>query len=475
MPDWSFCVHAHFYQPPREDPLTGIIPPEPGASPYSNWNERIHAECYRPNALAGNFQRISYNIGPTLYAWMSSYDPETCRMIVSQDRANLERHGVGNAMAQAYNHTILPLASLHDKQTQVAWGIADFEHRYGRKPQGMWLPETAVDLETLTVLRAQGIEFTILAPWQADEAELDPTEPYRVTLPDGDSIVVFFYHRDLSGGISFNPGMTINADNFARFDLLPHFQAEKTRRGEPQLLLLATDGELYGHHQPHRDRFLARLVDGASSHLGLNQVYPALWLKKHPPRRSIKILDKTSWSCHHGVGRWSGDCGCTPGGGTWKAQLRYALERLAASLDCLYVDAVRPFIAQPWELRSRYIHVILGQVQLEDLLFEMAGRRLPSDVVQRLRLLLEAQTERQKMFTSCGWFFDDFDRIEPKNNVAYAAQAVRLANLATGVDLGPQTAHNLQRVHSSSTRLRADQVFWKQLRRTPSDRRLLST
>jgi len=461
----SFCIHAHFYQPPREDPLTGLIPKEAGASPFSNWNERIHAECYRPNAEAGNFERISYNIGPTLFDWMIRHDPETCRKIIAQDRANVERNGVGNAIAQAYNHTILPLASYPDKVTQVAWGIGEFEHRFGRKPQGMWLPETAVDLETLTVLADQGIEFTILAPWQAAEAHLDPTEPYRVRLPQGREIILFFYQGELSGGISFNPGMTVNADNFALYDLLPRFQAEKTQRGEPQLLLLASDGELYGHHQPLRDLFLQRLADGAASALGLKPVYPALWLKQYPPRRFVEIRENTSWSCHHGVGRWRGNCGCTPGGGDWKAQFRYALERLAAALDRIFVDAARPYISQPLESRNQYIHVMLGQMRVEELLAEMAGRRLPPEVERRLALLLEAERERQRMFTSCGWFFEDFDRIEPKNNVAYAAQAVRLARLATGIDLSAETAADFARVQSARTGLRADQVFWKYLQR----------
>lgn len=470
----SFCIHAHFYQPPREDPLTGLIPPEAGASPFRNWNERIHAECYRPNAEAGNFERISYNIGPTLFDWMIRHDAETCRQIIAQDRTNAERNGVGNAIAQAYNHTILPLASYPDKVTQVAWGIGEFEHRFGRRPQGMWLPETAVDLETLSVLAEQGIGFTILAPWQADEANLDPTEPYRVQLPEGREINVFFYQRDLSGGISFNPGMTVNADNFAFYDLLPRFQAEKAQRGEPQLLLLASDGELYGHHQPMRDRFLARLADGAATRLGLSPVYPALWLKQHPPRRSTGIRENTSWSCHHGVGRWSGNCGCTPGGGSWKAQLRYAFERLAAVLDRIFVDSARPYISQPWELRNRYIRVMLGQVRVGELLAEMAGRRLTPEAETRLHLLLEAERERQRMFTSCGWFFDDFDRIEPKNNVAYAAQAVRLVKLATGIDVGAEIAADLHRVQSPRTGLRADQVFWKFLKRPEFERRTLS-
>jgi len=188
----ALSIHGHFYQPPREDPISGLIPPEHGAFPYRNWNERIHAECYLPNAKLGNFEKISFNIGPTLISWMNTYDPSAIRLIVAQDHANLKLHGVGNAIAQAYNHTILPLASHEDKVTQVEWGMADFEHKFGRKPMGMWLPETAADLETLNILAEHGIEFTILAPWQAESIQLDVTEPYRVALSAGKSISIFF-------------------------------------------------------------------------------------------------------------------------------------------------------------------------------------------------------------------------------------------------------------------------------------------
>ena len=461
----ALCVHAHFYQPPREDPLTGYIPHEVGASPFPNWNERIHAECYRPNAELRNFERISFNVGPTLFSWMEGHDPETSRRIVEQDRLNVSRYGAGNAMAQAYNHTILPLASRQDKITQVAWGIADFQHRFGRRPQGMWLPETAVDTETLEVLAEQGIEFTILAPWQAAEDDLDVTEPYTVSLPGRRSITVFFYQRDLSGRISFDSGATVNADAFAEFILQPTFRAEKTRRNDPQMILMASDGELYGHHQHLRDRFLARLVDGASSHVGVKPVYPALWLKSYPPRRTAAIRERTSWSCHHGVSRWTGQCGCTPGESNWKAQMRYTLERLAGELDRLYLDVVRPVTSDAWELRNQYIHVLLGEATVGALVSGRTEKTLTSDQLRRVHLMLEAQRERQRMFTSCGWFFEDFDRIEPKNNVAYAAQAVRLARLATGVDLEPMVVADLRRVASQHTHRRADQVFQRHLRR----------
>ncbi len=462
----ALSIHGHFYQPPREDPISGLIPPEHGASPYRNWNERIHAECYLPNAKLGNFEKISFNIGPTLLQWMNTYDPNAIRLIVAQDGANLKLHGVGNAIAQAYNHTILPLASHEDKVTQVVWGIADFEHKFGRKPIGMWLPETAADMETLNILAEYGIEFTILAPWQAESYQLDVTEPYRVALSAGKSISVFFYHQGLSTGVSFNPSLTSNADEFVKNEILPTFSWEKERRGEPQLLLIASDGELYGHHQHFRDRFLAHLVNGASSNVGLEKSYPALWLKKYPPRYWVSIREGTSWSCHHGVERWRGDCGCSTGDGRWKGYLRQAFNRMARQLDKVYMDSMLAYRIDPFKLRNSYIHVMLGQLPVEELINQYAGRKLEAGKVHQIRLLLEAQRERQRIFTSCGWFFDDFSRIEPRNNVAYAAQAVRLTHLATGVNLSEQFKADLHYVVSQRTGIRGDKVFQREIQKT---------
>jgi alpha-amylase/alpha-mannosidase (GH57 family) len=455
----SFSVHAHFYQPPREDPLTGEIPPEKGSAPFPNWNERIHAECYQPNAVLGNFARISFNIGPTLCTWMHRRHPDTLSKIIAQDRSNLQRYGVGNALAQAYNHTILPLSSYQDKVTQVYWGLAEFEHRFGHKAQGVWLPETAVDYETLDVLARNGVSFTILAPWQAEHPGIDPTEPYTVNLPHGRQITVFFYQRDLSGRVSFDADATINADRFALHLLRPYFNPEKARHGQAQLVVIASDGELYGHHKNHRDHFLARLVDGASEAAGLLPTYPGLWLKDHAPRQSIRILERTSWSCHHGVKRWSEACPCAPGKAEWKALLRQAFDHLADELDGLYLEAVRPLVGDPWLLRHRYIHVLLGETSLPALVGQQIERTLTHEQMRRATLLLEAQRERQRMFTSCGWFFEDFDRIEPRNCVAYAAQAVRLARQATGVDLSPGIIEDLHRVVSPHSGLSAAQVF----------------
>jgi len=462
----SICVHGHFYQPPREDPITGEIPQEAGAEPYHNWNERILAECYRPNAELGNFRLISFNVGPTLWEWIESYDPAVCRKIVSQDHANLGRFGVGNAMAQAYNHTILPLATYNDKVTQIYWGIADFQHRFGHNPQGMWLPETAVDLETLNILAEQGIDFTILAPWQAVQENIDSSEPYLVQLDQGRRINVFFYNRELSTKVSFDQGATTNADSFIQKEVSPRFQAEKTKNNEPQLLLIASDGELYGHHQKFRDQFLAHLVNGASVEAGFSSSYPGLWLKSYPVVKTIRIREKTSWSCPHGVMRWMGQCECINTDGRWKYYLRKAFDHLSEEIDHIYFDSLSPYIQDPWALRNQYIYVVLGKMSTVDLINDMAGHKLPAQAIHSIQQLLEAQFERQRMYTSCGWFYEDFNRIETKNNLAYAAQAVRLIRLATGVDLTPNVIADLKHVISHRTGLRGDVVFQRLLRGT---------
>ncbi len=457
----GLCVHAHFYQPTREDPLTGKIPQEPGAAPYHDWNEKIFDTCYRPNAELKVFERISFNIGPTLFDWMMDNHPETGRQIVAQARANLERYGVTNALAQPYHHSILPLGSFQDKVTQVRWGIADFEHRYGFKPQGMWLPEAGVDMETLAVLAECGIQFTILAPWQAAVPNVDVTQPYKVALPGGKEITVIFYQAELSSNVSFNPQATINADDFAR-DML--HRNLFPRAGETGLLTIASDGELYGHHQPFRDRFLDRLVDGALSGTPLNATFPALWLKDHPAAQSITIRDNTSWSCHHGVARWSTGCDCTEHS-DWKQPFFAAMQWLGGEIDRIYLDMTAGLIRDAWELRHDYIQVVLGQVSAEELIQAHAVRTLDAEQVRGLDLILRAQFERQRMFTSCGWFFEDFDRIEPRNNVAYAAQAAWWALLASGEDLTEGMLDRLHVVASWRSGLRADIIFCRQFRK----------
>ena len=455
----AFCVHGHFYQPPREDPITGQIPLEPGAAPFRNWNERIHFQCYQPNAEEGNFERISFNIGPTLAQWMAETHPDNLKQIIEQDQYNYQKYGVGNAMAQSYNPTIMPLALRHDKITQVRWGICDFETRFGHAPSGMWLPETAVDIETLEVLVECGIEFTILAPWQADTDRLDASQPYVVDLINGKKITVFFYNRDLSTRISFDPGATSNADSFVLEVLMPQFNTSRKGINTPQMLLIASDGEVYGHHQPFRDKFLAYLMTRAIENKPIEKTYPALWLKQYPARWNIGIRESTSWSCHHGVTRWMGDCDCTPNS-TWKAPLRLALNEIATLIDNTYLRMLKPYkLEDPWELRHCYIEVVCKRMSMDDLLQQVIGAALNDTEKMMFSRLLAAQYERQRMFTSCGWFFDDFDRIEPRNNVAYAAQAVWLSYLASGEDLSKRAKTWLKSVKSWRSGLSADVVF----------------
>jgi alpha-amylase/alpha-mannosidase (GH57 family) len=458
----SFIVHGHFYQPPREDPISGIILDEKGPSPYRNWNEKIYAECYKPNSELGNFSRMSFNIGPTLVHWMEKAHKATLHSIIQQDKQNVVEFGVGNAIAQAYHHTILPLQSRRDKLTQIHWGIVDFETHFGRKPKGLWMPETAMDMETLGVMADAGIEFTILAPWQAKYDDIDVSQPYLVNLGNNKSIAVFFYHAGLSSLVSFNSYATQNADRFVEFELLPTFQSNS----KSQYIMIASDGELYGHHQQLRSFFLERLLDGAVKSFNLKPIFPSLWLKENDIFETVELKEFTSWSCHHGLGRWLGECSCTPGERSWKLPLLKIFHSLADKIDQQYFDFTHLYIDDPWLLRNHYIYVKLGQITFEKLLLDFTGKVISSSIAERIHLLLQAQFERQRMFTSCGWFFDDFDRIEPRNNVSYAAQAIHLINLATGDDFSPDFARELAYVRSSRTGVSADTIFLSHLDRT---------
>lgn len=439
----SLCVHAHFYQPTREDPLTGVIPLEPGAYPFNNWNELIFETCYKPNAELGNFSRISFNIGPTLSIWLRQFHPDVLNQIVAADRQNMDHYGVGNAIAQAYHHTILPLGKRRDKQTQVRWGIYEFERTFKRKPLGMWLPEAAVDLETLEVLVENGIEYTILAPWQADEKEVDAHKAYQVILPGHKSIKVFFYHSGLSARVSFDPNATENADAFAHNFVNPEFSAG----GERQWLMIATDGELYGHHQTFREKFLSYLLDGSISALHIETVYPGLQLSQQKVFPVVKIRNNTSWSCHHGVKRWSGECACTPKS-EWKKPLREALVRISDEIDKIFVESCKGVIDNVWEARDHYVEVISGDSIFTDWLSKSTDSALSEEKVGQLEKLFQAELECQRMFTSCGWFFDDLDRIEPRNAVTYAAHAVWLTSQATGIDISNEVASMLEKSKS---------------------------
>ena len=459
-PKQSLSVHAHFYQPPREDPMTGAIPHEAGAWPFDNWNERIFNNCYKPNAELGNFSRISFNLGPTLSEWMRATHPNVLDQIVQADQQNCARHGAGNAIAQPYNHTILPLATRRDKQTQIRWGIHEFVRTFKRQPQGMWLPETAVDLETLAIMAENGIEFTILAPWQADGHDVDPRKAYQVILPQHKTIKVFFYHSGLSSRVSFDPSSTNNADHFVRDFVKPEFSS----KAENQWLMLASDGELYGHHQIFRDKFLAHLMNGSLTWNNLDFSYPALQLQKQKVFPVMKIRENTSWSCHHGVQRWRGVCSCTPNS-EWKKHLRESLERLANELDRIYESYTSGFLENPWEARDRFVEVFLKEKPFEDWFRSQSQTAVSEKQLRLFRDLFTAQADGQRMFTSCGWFFDDFDRIEPRNNIAYAAHAVWLIKRCTQIDLAPQITPHLEKVKSWSTGITAASVFFDAMQR----------
>ncbi len=461
----SVCVHGHFYQPPREDPLSGLIPDEIGAEPYRNWNERIHAECYKPNAALGNFGKVSFNIGPTLLNWMESFDKETYDAIIAQERSNYLKYGVGNGMAQAYNHVILPLANKRDKVTQIKWGSADFEHRFGHPPMGMWLPETAVDIETLAYLADNKIKFTLLAPWQVEGSEdLNGEEPYLVKLPGNrEPMIVFLYNQNLSTSVSFQSSATRNAEYFVDRWVSPCFNTPNGN--EDRLALIASDGELYGHHKIFRDQFLAHVLNGALHTKEYEITYPGLWLLDHKPEKFVKISEYTSWSCHHGIVRWMGECGCSPGA-SWKGPLRWGLEKLAEELDHQYQVYMGQYTRRKWQLRNAYIHVFLGEIDLRSLLGQFINQSLTDTEVEKIRMLLAAQYERQRIFTSCGWFFDNFHRIEPQNNIAYAAQAVWMTEQVTGKSLKPRALALLKKVKDQRTGLRGDTVFAERYHRT---------
>lgn len=421
-------VLGHFYQPPREDPFTGEAPQEAGAAPFHDYNEKINAECYRPNAELGNFEHLSFDLGPTLAAWLEKHDRGTLELIVGADRAHRLQYGVGNAMALPYNHTILPLATAHEKRVQIAWGIAEFERLFSAKPAGMWLPETAVDLETLSIVAEFGIEYTVLAPWQVDTDLPDPTEPYRVSLPDGLSIDVFFFANGLSGSISFDSDLTLNARVFATTHLSQQINHEKLAREEAQLTLIATDGELYGHHKPWRDLFLKHLVQYEAESAGFAVTTLGRYLSSHPPTKNIRIRPNTAWSCQHGLDRWRRGCLCIEGSGEWKTALRLSLNHLARDIDAVYQKSAEPLLRQPWVALESYIRLRTNVLSEEEFWQTFGRKPFSADERQLALRLLEAQYYRQLMFISDAFFFEDLDRIEPRKAIVYAARAIDLAD-----------------------------------------------
>ncbi|HEX3556972.1 MAG TPA: DUF3536 domain-containing protein [Thermoanaerobaculia bacterium] len=462
------CIHGHFYQPPRENPWLEAVEVQDSAYPYHDWNERITAECYAPNAasrildgegrierIVNNYARISFNFGPTLLAWLAEKKPEVYRSILEADAESRERFsGHGSALAQGYNHVILPLANRQDKRTQIRWGLADFRRRFGREAEGMWLPETAVDLETLELMAEAGLLFTVLEPGQArrvrrrslemeteketEDGEwrdvtggrIDTTVPYEVVLPSGRRLAVFFYHGGVSRAVAFE-GLLNSGERFAGRLMAT---VPEDQEGD-RLVNVATDGETYGHHHRYGEMALSYTLHHIEENGLARLTNYGEFLATHPPEMEVEIVENTSWSCAHGVGRWREDCGCHTGGHpgwnqAWRAPLRQALDWLRDEVAPHYEAAAGEIFPDPWAARDEYVEVLLDRSResVDAFLARVTGGNPPQGErrVRALRLL-ELQRHAMLMYTSCGWFFNDLAGIETVQILGYAGRVVQLA------------------------------------------------
>ena len=456
------CIHGHFYQPPRENPWLEAIEPQPSAHPYHDWNERITAECYRPNTAArvvdnsnqiiqivDNYQRMSFNVGPTLMSWLADKAPDVYAALLEADRASVARFGGhGSAMAQVYNHMIMPLASAADRATQVKWGIADFRHRYGRAPEGMWLSECAVDTASLEALVEEGLQFTVLAPHQAKawrapggawrETPIDPGRAYRCKLPSGRSIDLFFYDGATSQAVAFERLLADGHQIIARMTArAPADGADTT------LCHIATDGETYGHHHRYGDMALAwALAQVEKGWDGTRLTNYAEFRAKVPATYEVQVAEDTSWSCAHGVERWRSDCGCHTGGKPgwnqkWRAPLREALDWLREQARIVLDRAGTKLFRDPWAARDRYIEVLLERTQgtRDRFLATHGARELNAEERVRALQLMEMTRHAMLMYTSCGWFFDELSGIETLQCLQYAARVIELIAEVGGGDV----------------------------------------
>lgn len=452
----ALVIHGHFYQPPRENPWTLEVEREPGAEPHHDWNERIYHECYRPNAYArvfddhgrvsnivNNYRHLSFNFGPTLLSWLERHHSLTYARILEADRESAKlRGGHGNAIAQGYNHMILPLANERDRITQVRWGIADFRWRFGRMPESMWLPETAANELSLGTLIDEGMKFVILSPYQAARVRklgddkwhdarggaIDTGIPYRYFHHDGSRrhIDIFFYDGPSSRGIAFEGALASSrafVDNFLRF-----------RGGAGRLASAATDGESYGHHSKWGDRCLAHAMEHEAPRAGFWVTNYAEYLEHHPPTHEVEVDHGpdgwgSSWSCSHGVGRWYRDCGCHTGGAegwnqAWRGPLRQALDVVREQAIHAFESRGSELFTNAWDARNEYIEVVLDPRARERFLERVQRKRLGDDERVTAFSLLEMQRWAQLMYTSCGWFFSDISGIESTQVLKYAGRVL---------------------------------------------------
>jgi alpha-amylase/alpha-mannosidase (GH57 family) len=478
------CIHGHFYQPPRENPWLETVEIQDSAAPYHDWNERVCKECYAPNGAArvvnaknqivrivNNYARLSFNFGPTLLSWMRENARRTYTMILEGERRSRNRYNEhSSAMAQAYNHMIMPLASPRDRATQISWGIADYKFHFGTEPEGMWLPETAADTATLELLAEYGIKFTVLAPHQcrrirplkpaatqkseaaeakrtetqdagkiADEwtvtpdASVDTTRPYLVRFPSGASIAVFFYNGPASRAIAFE-GLLDSGDNYVN-----RLRSAFKDSAQPQLVHVATDGESYGHHHKYGEMGLAYALRLLEKDKTVTLTNYGNFLEQFPPEFECEINDNTSWSCEHGVERWRSNCGCNGGKAgwsqEWRAPLRQALDELRDALVPLTEAETGRLFKDVWAARDAYIQVVLDRSaeSVGSFFLKHQARALTEEERVRALEVMEMQRHAQLMYTSCGWFFDDINGIETVQVIAYAARVLQLARQVFGV------------------------------------------
>jgi len=478
MMDRYVCIHGHFYQPPRENPWLEAIEMQDSAFPYHDWNERISAECYEPNAasrildpdkrivgIVNNYAKISFNFGPTLLSWIEKNRSELYAAILEADRESIRRFsGHGSAIAQVYNHLIMPLANKRDRITQVRWGISDFQYRFGRKPEGMWLAETAVDIETLEILADHGISFTLLSPYQAARTRkigskkwedvsggrIDTRIPYLCTLPSGKKIQLFFYDGQISHDLSFG-NLLVDGKRFSD-RLISAFSGGDA----PQLVHTATDGETFGHHHRFGDMALAYCLHRIESEKLADITIYALFLEKHPPNREVQIVEKSSWSCAHGVDRWWSNCGCNSGlhpgwNQEWRTPLRNTMDWVRDNLSPLYEKEVAVLLKDPWEARNEYINVILDRSPgtVEAFFQTHAVHDLMREERVQVLKLLEMQRHALLMYTSCGWFFDEISGIETTQVIQFADRAMQLAEQAGGIHLEDEFVKRLSAASSN--------------------------
>lgn len=465
--DIFLTIHGHFYQPPRENPWLEAIELQDSALPFHDWNERINKECYNPNSISkivdnrnrildvvNNYEHMSFNFGPTLLSWMEHFAPLTYERIIKADIESVSEHsGHGNAMAQVYNHIIMPLANENDKQTQIKWGIRDFEYRFGRKPEGMWLAETAVDDETLKFLEENGIKFTVLSPYQALKfrqegdkdwqdvswGNIDPARSYRYYIKSapGKFIDLFFYDGAISRSVAFDELLKDGNKFIKRLK-----EGISDCRDYPQLINIATDGESYGHHTKFGDMALSYVLKIRAKDEGFKITNYAEYLDKYRSNCEVDIKQASSWSCFHGVGRWKEDCGCSTGGHPgwnqkWRKPLRDALDYLRDELIVVFENEGQKYFDNVWNVRNKYINVILDRNEMNVKKFQQENFKpdLTDDDKVRAMELLEIQRQAMLMYTSCGWFFSEISGIETVQIMKYAARAMQLAARFTSKNL----------------------------------------